>query len=56
MPYQKQLHLTLAYNFAPDNKRILEEYAKKYINLEVPSEWELRMYSRDIRAENKFVS
>ncbi len=56
MPYQKQLHLTLAYSFALENKRLLEDFAKKLINLDAPSDWELRLYSRDIRAENKFVS
>ena len=56
VPYQKQLHLTLAYNFEPELKRDLEDYARKYIDLSSPSQWDMRLYSRDIRAETKFVS
>lgn len=55
-PYQKQLHLTLAYNFGQENRKTLEDCAKKYIDFSTPAEWDLRLYSRDIRAETKFVN
>ena len=54
--YSKQLHLTLAYNFEAEHKRILEELANQYIDFRANSDWELRLYSRDIRAESKLVS
>ena len=56
LPYQKQLHLTLAYNFNPEHKKTLEDYAKKYINFDSPADWDMRLYSRDIRADSKFVN
>jgi hypothetical protein len=56
VPYSKQLHLTLAYNFEADNKRTLEELAIQYINYRIPAEWEIRLYSRDSRADSKMVN
>jgi hypothetical protein len=56
LPYSKQLHLVLGYNFDPEIKRSLEELAIQHINYRVPSEWELRLYSRDYRADGKMVS
>jgi hypothetical protein len=56
LPYSKQLHLVLGYNFDTEMKRSLEELAIQHINYRVPSEWELRLYSRDYRADGKTVS
>ena len=55
IPYSKQLHLTLAYNFDADQKRVLEELAIQHINYRAPSDWEIRLYSRDSRADSKLV-
>ena len=55
VPYSKQLHLTLAYNFETENKRLLEELAIQYLDYRSSSDWEIRLYSRDIRAEGKIV-
>lgn len=55
MPYSKQLHLTLAYNFDSEHKRTLEELAIQHINYRAPSDWEIRLYSRDSRADSKLV-
>ena len=56
VPYSKQLHLTLAYNFDVEHKRSLEELAIQYINYRSLSEWEIRLYSRDSRADSKMVN
>lgn len=54
-PYPKQLHLTLAYNFSLDHKRTLEELANENIGFNSAADWEMRLYSRDVRADSKFV-
>jgi ubiquitin-associated SH3 domain-containing protein len=56
IPYSKQLHLTLAYNFEPEHKRVLEDLAVQHINYRNPSDWEIRLYSRDSRVDSKLVS
>jgi ubiquitin-associated and SH3 domain-containing protein len=55
VPYSKQLHLTLAYNFDAEHKRSLEELAIQHIDYRAKSEWEIRLYSRDSRADSKYV-
>lgn len=56
VPYSKQLHLTLAYNFDADHKRTLEELAIQHIDYRAKAEWEIRLYSRDSRADSKYVT
>ena len=56
IPYSKQLHLTLAYNFEAEHRRILEEQAVQHINFRAKSDWEIRLYSRDSRADSKLVN
>nr|XP_039248084.1 ubiquitin-associated and SH3 domain-containing protein B-like [Styela clava] len=47
----KQLHLTLAYKFIPNQLQGLETLAKK-LDLNKPSHWELRLYSKESRFPN----
>ncbi len=54
-PHKKQLHISLAYQFPPDNREKLEALAKS-INLDAPVRWDLRLYSRDPRVANCQVS
>ncbi len=55
VPYSKQLHLTLACQFNFDHKRALEELATKHIDYKENWEWEIRLYSRDARLDEKNV-
>ncbi|XP_033119264.1 protein UBASH3A homolog [Anneissia japonica] len=48
-PHKKQLHLTLAYQFHQSHLEKLEKLSKE-INLNKSARWELRLYSRDVRA------
>ncbi|XP_062590961.1 ecdysteroid-phosphate phosphatase-like [Saccostrea cucullata] len=48
-PHKKQLHLTLAYQYPPEQHDKLLKYAKE-IDLGVDVRWDLRLYSRDPRA------
>ena len=50
-PHKKQLHISLAYQFPPENRDKLEALAK-CINLDAPVRWDLRLYSRDPRVAN----
>ncbi len=56
VPYSKQLHLTLACQFNIEHKRVLEELAIKHISYKENADWEIRLYSRDSRLEDKNVS
>lgn len=47
-PHRKQLHITLAHQYRPDHQSALEALCRK-INPLAPSNWELRLYSRDER-------
>ncbi|ESO06362.1 hypothetical protein HELRODRAFT_186383 [Helobdella robusta] len=44
--YTKQLHISLAYQFAADKRSKLESLAKN-VNIHLPARWDLRLYSRD---------
>ncbi|CAF0785149.1 unnamed protein product [Brachionus calyciflorus] len=55
IPYSKQLHLTLGYGYDPEHKKVLEEIANRCINYRQQSEWEIRLYSRDSRADAKMT-
>ncbi|XP_071959698.1 ubiquitin-associated and SH3 domain-containing protein B-like [Antedon mediterranea] len=48
-PHKKQLHLTLAYQFHQSHLEKLEQLTKE-INVNKSARWELRLYSRDVRA------
>ncbi|XP_065054012.1 ubiquitin-associated and SH3 domain-containing protein B-like [Rhopilema esculentum] len=43
-----QFHLTLAYQFDESKQNILEQLVKN-IDLDLPSDWELQVFSRDVR-------
>lgn len=47
----KQLHVTLAYKFIPNQLQGLENLAKK-LDLNKPCHWELRLYSKESRFPN----
>ncbi|MEM8832134.1 MAG: hypothetical protein AAGE96_22695 [Cyanobacteria bacterium P01_G01_bin.19] len=41
------LHLSLAYNFAPQHNKKLEHLARDTIDIEVKNDWELRFYQKN---------
>ena len=41
-----QFHLTLAYQFDEEKQKILDSLVKE-ISLDLPSDWELQLYSRN---------
>ncbi|RNA26720.1 Ubiquitin-associated and SH3 domain-containing A [Brachionus plicatilis] len=55
IPYSKQLHLTLGFGYEPEQRKILVDLANNCINYRRPGEWEVRLYSRDSRADNKMT-
>ncbi|XP_078674734.1 LOW QUALITY PROTEIN: ubiquitin-associated and SH3 domain-containing protein B-like [Branchiostoma floridae x Branchiostoma belcheri] len=46
--HKKQLHITLAYQFNPNQQHRLEELARD-MDTSMPAQWDLRLYSRDTR-------
>ncbi|XP_013419245.1 ubiquitin-associated and SH3 domain-containing protein B [Lingula anatina] len=52
--HQKQLHVTLAYQYSPEQHALLEKLSKS-IKLDTPTRWDLRLYSRDARAHGTEV-
>lgn len=55
LPYSKQLHLRLAYQFNPEQMSGIEELVHKNINYKIHGDWEIRLYSRDYRLDEKHV-
>lgn len=53
-PHKKELHVTLAYQFAANAFPALEKMAKQ-LDLNAAARWELRLYSRDPRAAKSEV-
>lgn len=55
VPHVKSLHLTLAYQFDVSQKETLKSLIKSTINSSAPPLWEVKLYSREVRAANKQV-
>lgn len=53
-PQQKQLHLTLAFQYAAEHHETLLRLAER-IDLDLPTHWEIQIYSRDPAIKNAEV-
>lgn len=51
----KSLHLTLAYQFQPDDFEKLKQLIHDTIDSNLLTQWEIRLYSRDTRVAGKLV-
>ncbi|XP_065224414.1 ecdysteroid-phosphate phosphatase-like [Planococcus citri] len=54
-PHVKSLHLTLAYQFQPDDFEKLKQLIHDTIDSSLLTQWEIRLYSRDTRVAGKLV-
>lgn len=54
-PYLKSLHLTLAYQFNPNDRSKLEQLADSLVDPCSPCTWELRLFSRESRIKDRHV-
>ena len=48
-PHKRQLHVTMAHQYPPEQHDKLDELAQSLVDPHLPAKWELRLYSRDIR-------
>lgn len=47
-PYTRHMHMSLGYRFSDEHQAKIEELARK-IDTQAKCQWELRIYSRDMR-------
>ena len=54
-PYLKSLHLTLAYQFSPEDRNALNQMVDSIVKPDTPCLWELKLFSRETRVKGHQV-